>query len=50
MNPINEILFKFASGILLVMYTGIRWYFQKGQKEFQPITVKHERREVTAQV
>jgi protein-S-isoprenylcysteine O-methyltransferase Ste14 len=45
MNLSNEMPFRIASALLLAMWSGVRWYFQKGLKGSEWITVKHERRE-----
>jgi protein-S-isoprenylcysteine O-methyltransferase Ste14 len=45
MNLTNEMPFRIASAILLAMWSGVRWYFQKGLKGDERITVRHERRE-----
>ncbi len=44
-NEIDEIPFKIATGILILLWWGIRAYFQMGQRKTEKIIIKHERRE-----
>lgn len=45
MSPISEILFKLATGILILLWWGIRVYFQMGQRKTEKIIIKNDRRE-----
>lgn len=45
MNPIGETVFKLATGILILLWWGIRVYFQLGQKKTENIITKSDRRD-----
>lgn len=45
MNPIGETVFKLATGILILLWWGIRVYFQLGQTKTENIITKSDRRD-----